>query len=360
MSIKIVQWTSGGVARETTRAIVSHPGLELVGMFAYSADKVGCDAGELVGLDRLGINATNDIAQLIALRPNAISYNPLYPDIDHLVQLLSAGINIITTCSFLTGWGLDYRPDRYGPNARQRIHEAALQGGASIFGTGINPGHVNYQACIATAICEQIEHVRVTEAVPDIRPYLGDANIAEFGYGKPLDTPGLLERQKNESAVFGDAIELMASILEIQLDDICFSADYAPASEDIDTPGGLLAKGTIAGVRLKWQGLVDGTPVLENQQIWIAGSKVDGIDQWPGADGHGYSVDIRGNPNVYNLTLPIPRGDFSKMTLEDRKALGMRITALPAVNAIPQVCAAAPGIRTYKDIPPVAARGRFF
>lgn len=360
MTIRVIQWTSGGVAKETTRAIVSHPALELVGMFAYSAEKVGRDAGELVGVDRLGINATNDIEQLLALKPQVVSYNPLYPDVDHLVRLLSAGINVVTTCNFLTGWGLDYRADRYGPNARQRIHEAALQGHASMFGTGINPGHINYQACIASSICEQVEHLRVTEAVPDIRPFLGDLNIAEFGYGKPLDTPGLVECQKNESVVFGDAIELMASILEIELDDICFSADLAPAIEDIDTAGGRVAKGTIAGLRLKWQGLVNGSPVLENQQIWIAGKNVAGIDQWPGADGHGYSVDIRGNPNVYNLTLPIPRGDFSKMTAADRKVLGMRITALPAVNAIPQVCAAAPGIRTYKDIPAVAARGRFF
>jgi 2,4-diaminopentanoate dehydrogenase len=37
----------------------------------------------------------------------------------------------------------------------------------------------------------------------------------------------------------------------------------------------------------------------------------------------------------------------------------MIITALPAVNAIPAVCAASPGIRTYADLPLITGRGFF-
>lgn len=358
--IRVVQWTSGGVARETTRAILSHPGLELVGMYAYSPEKAGRDAGELVGLPALGIAATAAIDELIALRPDVVSYNPLYPDIDQLCQLLSAGINIVTTCNFITGWGLDYQANRYGPNARQRLQDAAISGGASMFGTGINPGHINYQACVVSSICAQLEHLRITEAVPDIVPFLGDPNIAAFGYGLPLDTPGLEARQKEESAVFGDAIELMASLLDIEIDEIRCRCEVAPAAEDFDTPGGPIARGTIAGVRLRWEGCVGGQPILENQQLWVCGGRVEGIDDWAGADKHGYIIDIRGDPHVHSVTLPIPRGDLSKMTLAERNALGMRITGMPSINAIPHVCAAAPGIRTYRDIPPVGASGRLF
>ena len=97
MSIKVVQWTSGGVAKEVVRALASDSRMELVGLFAFSDEKVGQDAGELCGLEPLGIQATNDIEELISLDPDAVSYNPLYPDIDHLVRLLAAGIDIITT-----------------------------------------------------------------------------------------------------------------------------------------------------------------------------------------------------------------------------------------------------------------------
>jgi hypothetical protein len=38
--------------------------------------------------------------------------------------------------------------------------------------------------------------------------------------------------------------------------------------------------------------------------------------------------------------------------------LGMIMTAMPAVNAIPQVCDAPPGIVTYLDLPLVRPTGR--
>lgn len=57
MSFRIVQWTSGGVARQCVRAITSHPNMQLVGMYAHSPNKVGQDAGTLVGLPPLGFAA---------------------------------------------------------------------------------------------------------------------------------------------------------------------------------------------------------------------------------------------------------------------------------------------------------------
>lgn len=355
---RVIQWTSGRVARETVRAIASDPGLELIGMYAWSPEKAGRDAGELVGTGRLGIEATNDVAALLALEPDAVVYTPLYPDVDELVRILEAGIDVVTTCNFITGWGLDQRPERYGPDARKRLQDAALRGGASIFGTGINPGYVNYLACIATSVCRSVEHIRVTEAIADIVPFLGDPNIAEFGYGQPLDTPGLLERQKAESSVFGDAIELMASLMEVELDEIRCACDLAPAMDVIETPGGTIEPGTIGGVRLRWEGLSGGRPVFENQQIWIAGKKVGGVEEWGARNRHGYIVDVAGDPNVNNAFLPVPAGDPGSLTLADHHAHGMRITGMPLVNAIRGVRAAAPGIRTYADLPPVVAAGR--
>ena len=82
MAIKVVQWTSGGVARQAVRAILSDTRMELVGMFAFSKEKVGQDAGELCGIDPLGLVATDDIDKLIQLAPDVVSYCPLYPDVD--------------------------------------------------------------------------------------------------------------------------------------------------------------------------------------------------------------------------------------------------------------------------------------
>lgn len=48
--------------------------------------------------------------------------------------------------------------------------------------------------------------------------------------------------------------------------------------------------------------------------------------------------------------------DFAGLTPTDIHSIGIRITALPVVNAIPMVCAAAPGIRTYADLTTVSTR----
>jgi len=71
---RVIQWTTGNVGRRAVRAIVEHPELELVGLYAHGADKVGRDAGELCGLPRLGVRATRDVDELLALRADCVNF----------------------------------------------------------------------------------------------------------------------------------------------------------------------------------------------------------------------------------------------------------------------------------------------
>src|SRR5687768_17359595 len=97
-TVRVVQWTSGLVARQAVKAIAKRPDLQLVGAYAYSKDKVGRDLGELVGLaEPLGVTATDDIDALIALQPDCVLYMPVHPDIEHLTRLLRSGVNVVTT-----------------------------------------------------------------------------------------------------------------------------------------------------------------------------------------------------------------------------------------------------------------------
>ena len=68
MKLRIVQWTTGLVGRSAVKAVLDHPDLELVGCYAWSADKVGTDVGELCGLGKIGVMATNDLDTILALR----------------------------------------------------------------------------------------------------------------------------------------------------------------------------------------------------------------------------------------------------------------------------------------------------
>jgi len=102
--IRVIQWTTGNIGRRSLHAIIGRDDMELVGVYAYGADKVGVDAAELAGRpEPTGIKATNSIDDLIALKPDACCYNPIWPSIDELVRLLEAGINVCSSAAWITG-----------------------------------------------------------------------------------------------------------------------------------------------------------------------------------------------------------------------------------------------------------------
>src|SRR5436190_21121638 len=149
VTIRVVQWTTGNVGRRSVRALVAHPELELVGCYAWSPDKVGHDVGELCGIDPIGVAATNDVAALLALKPDCVVYNPMWHDTDEVVRILTAGVNVVSTAAFINGRGL-------GAD-RDRIADACARGGSSMFGSGINPGFVELLAIASANLCDRID-----------------------------------------------------------------------------------------------------------------------------------------------------------------------------------------------------------
>ena len=110
--VRVVQWTTGNVGRRSVRAIVTRPDLELVGCYAWSDDKVGRDVGELCGIEPVGVAATDDVDALLALRPDCVVYNPMWQDVDELVRILEAGVNVVSTAAFINGRNLGAGRDR--------------------------------------------------------------------------------------------------------------------------------------------------------------------------------------------------------------------------------------------------------
>src|SRR5437763_11064857 len=138
MVLKVVQWTTGNVGQRSVRAVQTRPDLELVGCYAWSPDKVGVDVGELCGIEPIGVTATNDVDALLALKPDCVIYNPMWPDTEELVRILEAGVNVVSTAAFINGRG--------NPADRDRLLDACERGRASMFGTGISPGLVELVA----------------------------------------------------------------------------------------------------------------------------------------------------------------------------------------------------------------------
>ncbi|NUU25935.1 MAG: dihydrodipicolinate reductase [Streptomycetaceae bacterium] len=333
MAIRVVQWTVGRVAASAVRAVLAHPDLELVGCYVWSPDKIGKDVGHLCGGEPLGVMATGDIAEIVALRPDVVLYTPLLWDVDAMVRLLEAGINVISTANFITGHS-------YGDADMNRLHDAAVRGGASLYGTGINPGLASAIALTAAAACREVAHVSIREAA-DCTHYASPETWTALGFGSPPDTPGLADRAKERQLVFQDAVEMTAKALGITLDEVRYVPEFGVATEDLDLGYMRIPQGTVCGLDGVWQGIVGGRPVVELGLRWRLGNAM--TPDWP--INEGYSIEIQGVPDIRVRCEIDPAGSGEHGAS----------TANPAVNAVPAVVAARPGLVTVDELPLITA-----
>src|SRR5947209_2754557 len=105
MPYRVVQWSTGNVGRLALHGIISHPDLELVGLLVHSPEKAGRDAGELCGLGPVGVKATNDVDEVLAIDADAVSYTAtgdLRPQeaVDDMCRILRSGCNVVSTSVF--------------------------------------------------------------------------------------------------------------------------------------------------------------------------------------------------------------------------------------------------------------------
>lgn len=342
--LRVVQWTTGNVAKEAVKAVSARPDLDLVGAFAYSPTKVGVDIGTLCGLGHeLGVRATGSVADLLALRPDCIIYNPLHFDATEVARFLRAGVNIVTSAEFVTGINL---PE----SVRNSLQDAAIEGGATLFGSGMNPGFAQLAAAVSGGICTNVRHASMTESV-DVSQFIGDANFAGVGWGRPKDDPGHAADVRAAVAVFAEAVDMFARLLHVDLDDIECGIEFAHATEDVVTDGVTIKSGHVGAMDVRWSGMASGREVISVNQRWVATPLI--TPAWTVE--HGYLLDIKGDPSVHvRLDLMPTDDDLADLTPERMRAIALRITAAPLVNAIPAVCAAAPGIATYADLPTIA------
>jgi hypothetical protein len=340
----VVQWTTGNVGQRSVRAVVDNPDLELVGCYAWSPDKVGKDVGELCGIDPIGVAATDDVEALLALRPDCVVYNPMWQDVDELVRILEGGVNVVSTAAFINGRAL-------GAD-RDRIAKACEQGGSSMFGTGISPGFVNLMGIATASICDRIDKITIDEG-SDTTLYDSPATEIPAGFGRPIDDPELPGMAAKGTAVFGEAVAMIADALGIELDDIVCEAEYAKTTEDVVMDSWTIKAGCVAGVAASWQGKVGDRTVVELNVRWKKGQTLE--PSWTIEEGHVITVD--GRPTVRAKLEYLPPPDFEATTFADFMVLGMIMTAMPAINAIPYVVAAPTGIVTYTDLPLPLPRG---
>ena len=350
MTYRVVQWSTGNVGSHAVRLIANHPDLELVGLWVHSPDKVGVDAGELVGIDPVGVAATNDVDELLALRPDCVVYTAtadLRPAeaIADMARILDAGINVVSSSVVPLIF-----PDHVPGDMRRPLEDACISGGASCFTSGIDPGFANdLLPLVLTGTCEYVETVRVMEIVNYNTYAQPEVLFDTMGFSQPLDATPLLLIPGVLSFAWGGVLQAIAAGLGAEITEMREVHERLPAPERIDLGFGVVEAGTTAALRFELQGIVGGEPriVLEH----VTRLDDDLAPDWPQPVGHsGYRIIVTGNPN-YTLDLQMMGDDG------DHNTAGLVGTAARIVNAVPAVCEARPGLLSVLDLPLVTGHG---
>ncbi|OBF15909.1 dihydrodipicolinate reductase [Mycobacterium kubicae] len=337
---RVVQWSTGNVGTRALGTMLDRQDLDVVGVHAFSADKVGRDAGVLAGRAPIGLAATSDVAGLLALKPDCVNYMPRVIDYDLVAGLLRGGINVVTTGDFLTG--------SHHPSERAALDAAARAGGATFLGTGFEPGFINVVAGFLTGACRKVHSVKLVETL-DCTTYPVREAWTVLGFGKPprQRVKPINPQTQRYGLGYFETLDLIATMLGAQLDSTDAFVEHAVLTRDLTLPWAHFAAGTVGGQRRTYRGHRNGRPVVELAICWTMSN--DALDpQWH--DPEGFNVVIEGEPPV-DATIRFGRPGQDVMTLL------MDSTAVAAVNAIPFVCAAQPGVITPLDLPIVGSFG---
>ena len=353
MTYRVIQWATGGVGRAAIQSVLSHPELELVGCWVHGEEKVGRDVGEICGLDPLGLAATNDEDTLLALEADCVMYAPMVADRKQVVRILESGKNVVTPL----GWFYPGRRDVAD------VETACAKAGVTLHGTGIHPGGITERfPLMISALSRDITHVRAEE-FSDIRTYGAPEIVGEMMlFGKTPEQARTSPMLKLLGGGFYQSIDMVADAIGLELDEQKRAThEMAVATAGIDSPIGVIEPGRVAAQRFCWQGTVRGEVVITAAVNWFMGD--ENIEPVPGSDpdlmwtfgdkGERFEVSISGDPDTH-LTFKGWHPSSIEEGLERNN--GIVVTAMHCVSAIPYVCEAGAGIKTYLDLPLIAGR----
>lgn len=332
---RVIVWGTGSIGRVCLRHVIDRDDLELVGVRVYSAGKVGRDAGDLARRGKTGVLATDDIAVLAALDADVVLHTPLNGEdpgehIPDLVQLLRSGKNVISTVGFTYPWS--------NPAVDTgAIETAARAGGATLYGTGINPGFIVERLAVSlTTMCTDVRSINVRE-VYDCAPVVSPGFIYDLcGFGKaPAEfRTASAGREMFFESLFGEVIRYVFTTLGVELVKVESAHEQVTTEQDLELRAGTIPAGGVSGIRWRWIAHSPAGPFFTFQMDW----RID--ETTPGFGGEdGWTISIDGAPKV-TVTVGI---DDPTDVPEKSKAMQYAVAG-PVVSAIDETVAAEPGI----------------
>jgi hypothetical protein len=323
-AIRVLHFGLGPIGLSIVKQVSERAGLKIVGAVDIDPAKAGRDLGEVAGLKkRLGVRVENDAAKALkATKPNVVIHctsSSLERVMPQLETILAAKAAIVSTTEELA------YPFRMHPAQAKRLDALAKKSKVGLLATGVNPGFAMDALPIAlSAVCERVDSVAVNR--------MQDARIRRLPFQQKIGaglTPEQFEKKVKDRSVrhvgFTQSIAMIGDALGWKLDRI--TDDIKPKIAEHEVASDLLAvdPGYVCGIIQDGVGYRNRKPVIRLH-----------LEAYLGAPETYDSVDIEGWPKLSMKFAGGIHGDVA--------------TASIAVNSIPKVLAAAPGLHTMRDL----------
>lgn len=332
--IRVLVLGTGQMGSGIARLLLAKPGFQLVGAFARRAGRAGMDVGAAIGLGRnLGIPVSLDLAALLAqARPDIAiqaTCSRLADAMGEITMLVRHGVHVISIAEEMT------YPACSSPAFAEELHWLAVSKGVAVLGTGVNPGFVlDLLVVTLSAVCADIESVTATRS-NDLSPY-GPSVLVSQGVG--LSPQAFAQGVRDGTVVghlgFPESMHLIAAALGWDIERIEQTREPVVSRVRRETPLATVQPGQVAGCHHRAVAYCAGRAVITLDHPQQVHPQLEGVAT-------GDRIEIRGSPNVCLSGSPeIPGG---------------QATIALAVNMVPRVMNAPPGLHTMLDLPVPAA-----
>lgn len=357
MTIRVGHIGTGRTGREALRAIISDPGLELAALVVTTPEKAGRDAGELCGLPAVGVEATLDLDAVIDMRLDCFSYGGSVigreaEACSEIARFLERGTDVVTFALASMVY-----PPMAPPELAAPIASACAAGSSTFYASGMEPGWASFSMPYTLlAVAGEVDVYREEQHALDMASVypIKEVVFGSMGFGQP---DGAIPPRFVDGVCakwWVPNLHVVAHALGLEIESSEFRWETHATPEDLETNLGPVEAGTIGATFWELEGLTNGGTRIYVDYIARVAAAAPVPDHWPrpsrGFDKGGITYRIDGRPS-FKLdfqSVQHPGDDFSS---------SLAMTALHAINAIPDVVAAASGHLTPLDLPPYTGRG---
>lgn len=333
--IRVIQWATGSMGRTCLRAVLDDPGFELAGLYVYGAGKAGRDAGDIARRPSTGIMATQSVQEILDIDADVVLHCPRLSapyegHDDDVCRLLESGKNVISINNY-------FEPSALGAPYAEKLAASARKGGATLAGTGVNPGWVAERMALeAAAICLRHDNTTTREIIDCTSIPSSDYVFGVLGFGSD---PHSLDVRTGElartfDAMFQQCVEGLAQRMGLKLDG--YESDHAvhAAREHLTIAAGEIRSGAVAATTWRVHGIADGRRRITHEVNWI----MDPCDPLFAGQPH-WTIAISGQPGLRIAMDLVPNPEEGARTKPEQYAVAAMV-----LGAIPRVVAAPPGL----------------